>query len=385
MKMTRQERVLNAIQRKPVDYLPSHIVFSDRTRIPHIEQALEIEAGTLDEYLDNHMKFAYSRYDLPLHFRNDMELMERIEADGFCSIDRENHIVYDAWGMGIIQYTDGFTPVFFPLNATQTQPAKFMAERLPHGLLTMEPDEAVDAYVPPDTEKPGTYDDLAIAVAEGEREDLLVVAAGYWGTFERSYGLRSFEEFMVDLASEPKRAEKLLDKVTEYKIADAKKKIASGVKVGHHGDDLATQSMTLFSKDMFRRMILPRLKQLFDVYKSAGRLVAMHSCGNITEFIPDLIDIGLDLLEPIQPCMDLKYLKKEFGKDLTFWGGIDTQSILPFGTPEQVRETTREVIHTLGKGGGYIIGPSQEIMNDVPIHNVVAMLEVIMQERERAI
>jgi uroporphyrinogen decarboxylase len=107
----------------------------------------------------------------------------------------------------------------------------------------------------------------------------------------------------------------------------------------------------------------------------------MHSCGNITDYIPDLIEIGLDALEPVQPCMNLEYLKAEFGDRLTLWGGIDTQQLLPFGTPEEVAAEAARVIRILGKGGRHIIAPSQEIMADVPIENIVALLNTIKKER----
>jgi uroporphyrinogen decarboxylase len=152
--------------------------------------------------------------------------------------------------------------------------------------------------------------------------------------------------------------------------------------VAHHGDDLGVQTGTLFSKAMFREFILPRLKRCWQVFNDANVPIIMHSCGCITDFIPDLIDIGLRVLEPIQPCMDLRYLKKEFGKDLVFWGGIETQKTLPFGTPAQVKDMARDAIRILGKGGGLIIAPSQEVMNDVPLENVKALVETIVEERE---
>jgi len=110
----------------------------------------------------------------------------------------------------------------------------------------------------------------------------------------------------------------------------------------------------------------------------------LHSCGNIIDYLPDLIDAGLKILEPTQPCMDLKYLKKEFGKDLVFFGGIDTQQ-LPFISEKETRELARNTIRILGKGGGYIIAPSQEIMNDIPIENVKAIVETIREERENVL
>jgi uroporphyrinogen decarboxylase len=138
----------------------------------------------------------------------------------------------------------------------------------------------------------------------------------------------------------------------------------------------------LFSKETFREFFLPRIKRYWQVFNDAGLPIMMHSCGCLTEFLPDLIDIGLRILEPVQPCMDLEFLKREYGKDLVFWGGSETQNFLPFGTPEQVKENARKTIRTLGKGGGLIIAPSQEVMNDVPIENVKALVETIIEERQ---
>ncbi len=118
-----------------------------------------------------------------------------------------------------------------------------------------------------------------------------------------------------------------------------------------------------------------------EIYQKHDMPIIMHSCGDITAFLPDLIDAGLTVLEPVQPCMDLEFLKREYGKDLIFWGGIDCQK-LPFLTPDEIREMTSYVMRTLGRGGGAIIGPAQEVMNDVPIENIVAMLETIKAERE---
>ena len=175
---------------------------------------------------------------------------------------------------------------------------------------------------------------------------------------------------------------KLLDTITDQKVEVAKKVVEMGFKVAHYGDDLGTQTGIFFSKEMFREFILPRIARVWKVYTDADIPIIMHSCGSIIDFLPDLIDIGLRVLEPVQPCMDLAYLKREFGLDLVFWGGIETQGALPFGTPEEVKAMARESIRTLGKGGGLIIGPSQEVMNDVPIANVKALVETIVEERE---
>jgi uroporphyrinogen decarboxylase len=136
---------------------------------------------------------------------------------------------------------------------------------------------------------------------------------------------------------------------------------------------------------VYYKLLQPQYKRLFKVYRDAGWHMMMHSCGCITQFLPDLIDIGLDYIEPVQPCMGLEFIKKEYGKDLTFQGGIDTQHLLPFGTPDEVRTESARVIHLLGKGGGHVIAPAQEVMKDVPLANIVALLETIVEERGKAI
>ncbi len=380
--MTRIERALRAIRRKPLDKLPSHVNFADRTRTGEIEAAMGVEPGHLDDFLDNHLDFVYSKFDLPLHYRNDAALMDRLEEEGFCKVDRKNHIVFDSWGMGIVQFIDGYNPIFAPMrDGDRSMGEGFMPSRLPADFLTLDDDDAVAAYTAPDIELPTAYEPIRDAVRNSAAADRLVVAAGYSGVFERAYGLRSFEAFMMDLAAEPERAMRLMNVIADFKVEDARRKVAEGVQVGHHGDDLATQIASFFSPEMWRDMFLPNIRRIFAVFKDAGLPVAMHSCGNITAFIPDLIDAGLDLLEPVQPCMDLKYLKREFGRDLSFWGGIDTQELLPFAPPEKVREETRRVVRILGKNGGYIAGPSQEIMNDVPVANIIAMVETIREEQ----
>ena len=129
--------------------------------------------------------------------------------------------------------------------------------------------------------------------------------------------------------------------------------------MAHHGDDLGTQITTFCLFPCSKKLIKPHLKRLFAVYKDAGLPIQMHTCGNVTDYIPDLIDIGLDVLEPVQACMDFQFLQREYGKDLCFYGGIDTQQLLTFEKPEKVYDETLRVIDTLGKDGGLIIAPSQ--------------------------
>ena len=383
MTMTKEQRVLRVIRGQDVDYLPSQITFSDRTRDVEISEALGLDtADELDAHLENHIWLSPSLHDKPLFYRNDRQEMSRLEAMGFCRTHWQRDRVYDAWGIGVQVGADGFFSCYHPLSgAGDAETVSRMPPDVNREVIGADVDQAVRDYTVPDLEREGLFDEMRRDLQERSGESL-VVPAGYMGIYERAYALMSFEEFMMATAERPRLIHELLDKITEYKVGVARKVVEMGFKVAHHGDDLGTQQGTLISRGTFREFLLPRLKRAWQPYNDAGIPIIMHSCGCLTDFIPDLLEIGLRVLEPVQPCMDLAYLKREFGKDLVFWGGIDTQTVLPFGTPEQVKSMAREAIETLGAGGGLIIAPSQEIMNDVPIANVKALVETIIAQRQ---
>ncbi len=383
--MTREERALNVITGRPVDYLPSQITIADRTKDEALARALGLAgAAELDGFLDNHICFSLTLCDTPLFYRNDAAKMAELEAKGYVKVDRANGVVYDSWGMGIKIGEDGFFACYHPLQgdrAANERAEPFLPDRFDRALLDMPVADAVRAYQPPDPLRPDNFDDMRRDLAAHASGDLLVVPSGYLGIYERTYCLMGFEEFMVESLTDPESVAILMDKITDYKLTVARKKIELGFKVGHHGDDLGCQSGTLVSPAQFHGLILPRIARLFKVFKEAGLPMIMHSCGDITPFIPDLLDVGLDMLEPVQPCMDLDALKRDFGDRLSLWGGIDTQQLLPYGTPDEVRAEARRVIRTLGRGGRYMIAPSQEIMADVPLANITALLQTIAEER----
>ena len=125
----------------------------------------------------------------------------------------------------------------------------------------------------------------------------------------------------------------------------------------------------------WQEMIAPGEKREYDLIHEAGVDVWVHSCGNIQRILPDLTEMGVDALNPVQPeCMDIYKLKEMYGDKITFWGGISTQQTLPYGTPEDVAAETRKVTDALSKDGGYIIAPSQEIQSDVPFENLCALI-----------
>jgi len=384
-KYTKSERVLRLIEGKDIDYLPSHIEFTDRSRHKLISESLGLNSvDELDDYLENHFYYSFTLDDKPMFYRDVGEEVKRLEKLGYTRADWDNSILYDIWGIGFKMGYWSLNPVFEPLkNRDNKDTLKFLPERIHPAMLEKDLEKSVEKYLIPDVNKKDNFIEWKEDLKKYSNE-IIVLPTSYVGIFERSYLLMGFEQLMLQLALKPSIVEMIFDKVMEFKIGIAKKAVELGFKVAHCGDDLGTQTGGLFSEYNFKKIYLPRLKKFWEVYVNAGIPIMLHSCGNITDYLPDLIDAGLKILEPTQPCMDLKYLKKEYGKDLIFFGGIDTQH-LPFLTAKETRDLARKTIRILGKGGGYIIAPSQEIMNDVPIENVIAIVETIIEERENVL
>jgi uroporphyrinogen decarboxylase len=385
MAITKEERVLRTIQRKEIDYLPSQIVFADRSRYDVISKALGLSGeDELDNYLENHFLITFIKDDKPLIYRDVKDEIEKLKIDGYANPDWKSNIVYDDWGVGYMVGVGSFFVAFHPLQGKSVENAiNFMPDRVKDAVMEKDIKVAVKKYTCPDPDKTDNFDEFKSDLKKYSGE-YFVWPSGYGGIYERSYHVLGWEELMTYIASSPLIVEEILDKVLEYKMKVAQKTVELGFKIGHTGDDFGTQSGGFFSDKMFRTIILPRLKKLFGVFKKGGLPVMLHSCGHITQYIPELIDIGLNILEPCQPCMDLNFLKKEYGKDLIFYGGINTQT-LPYISESETRKMVKDTIWALGKGGGYIIAPAQEVMNDVPIENIKALVETIREERVKVL
>lgn len=200
--------------------------------------------------------------------------------------------------------------------------------------------------------------------------------------FEFGWYLRGFEKFMMDLVLDPGLAGGILDLMLDFQIGQFDELLSRTgdlVDVVLCGDDLATQNSPFISLDLYRRFIKPRQKKLYDFIRTKTTApIFYHSCGAVAPFIPELLDIGVSILNPVQVKardMDLPKLKKEYGKHMVFWGGIDTQLVLPFGKPSEVREEVRRRIDELASGGGYVLAAVHNIQADVPPQNIIAMFE----------
>lgn len=209
------------------------------------------------------------------------------------------------------------------------------------------------------------------------------------GPFEQALWCRGWEDFLCDLYTDPNIAEALMDKITEIDLGlwDVfLTAVGDYVDVVCQGDDLGMQDRSLISPDMYNKYIKKYHKRIYDFIKTKTKAqIFHHSCGSVYELIPGLIEAGIDILNPIQTSaknMDPELLKKEFGKDLTFWGGIDTQKLLPYGTPQQIDDQAKRVIEVLGKDGGYVFSPGHNIQALVPPENIHAMLQAAVKHRK---
>ena len=198
--------------------------------------------------------------------------------------------------------------------------------------------------------------------------------------FELLCDLRGYEQFLMDLYIQPALAEALISRVTDLRIKQAVGLARSGVELLRVGDNFGMQNQMLISPDKWRKAFKPGFEKLIQSVKSIrpDLILVYKSDGYIEPIIPDLIDIGVDVLCPIQAgSMDAVKIKKHFGRRLGMWGTVSTQTLLPYGTSQQVIDKVSENMRVLGEGGGFVIGPDQILLPDVPWENVVAFFEAV--------
>jgi len=212
-------------------------------------------------------------------------------------------------------------------------------------------------------------------------EDKFRFGAIGFSMYERAWTLRGMEDLLSDMVDEPEFVGDLLDAITEHNLKVIDIGLEYDIDGFHFGDDWGQQKGLIMGPNYWRKFIKPRMARMYDRVKSKRKIVSQHSCGDVQEIMPDLIEIGLDIYQTFQPeIYDLKEIKQKFGSNLTFWGGISTQRLLPFATPEEVKRVTKKTIEIMGKNGGYIVAPTHSLPADIPAENVVALIEAIQNQ-----
>jgi len=242
-------------------------------------------------------------------------------------------------------------------------------------------DQALDTYQPPDPNRPELYQE-ADWVLKTFKDEYWIVGVTVTTIFETAWALRGYEQMLTDFVLKPDLVQEILDIPYHYHLTAAKKLTRMGVDMIWTGDDIGAQNAMLISPKMWREFFKPRMANFIAELKAINPQVkvAYHSDGAIQPIIPDLIEIGLDVLNPIQPAsMDPAQLKRDYGDKLCFWGSIDEQHTLPFGSPADVRAEVQTRLETIGKNGGLIIGPTHHVQLDTPMENFWAMVEAVTQ------
>jgi uroporphyrinogen decarboxylase len=260
-----------------------------------------------------------------------------------------------------------------------------------HPLASVDSLAALDAYPWPDPADPARFASLKALADKAVFVDKQAYILGrqYAGIWETALWMSGFEKFFADMMIEKDYAHALMDKITELKMIYWEKALAAvgdNVLIISEADDLATQNSLLCSPELYKEMVHPYHKKLFSFIKSKAphRVhIFYHTCGAVKPLIPYLIEEGVDILNPVQvnaDGMDSRLLKKEFGKDMTFWGGgVDTQHVLPFGTPAEVRDEVKRRIDDLAPGGGFVFAAVHNVQGDVPPENFMAMREALAE------
>jgi uroporphyrinogen decarboxylase len=193
--------------------------------------------------------------------------------------------------------------------------------------------------------------------------------------------LRGFEHVCVDMAEHPELARALFRKISEFYLEYGHRILEAGkgnIDILYTGDDFGSQDAPLISLSMWREFLKPGFEEFFKLGKHHGSYIMHHTCGSVSELIPDIIECKLDILQSLQPeaaKMDPQDLKREFGDRLCFHGGISIQKILPLGSGEEVRRHVKTVLEAMSPGGGYIAGTSHNIQVDTPLDNLLALFE----------
>lgn len=230
----------------------------------------------------------------------------------------------------------------------------------------------------PNTIGRGSYEEFAQQIQSVKEYTDAYVLVTIWGShFEKAYFARGIENFLADLAGDPEYAKRLLDFIIHKNMVMLENIVhMPGIDGILLGSDWGSQKDLLMSPGIWRELIRPGEEREYQLIHEAGLDVWVHSCGDIQRIMPDLAEMGVDVLNPLQPeCMDIASIKKNFGDKIAFWGGIGTQEILPFGSLKEVEEETRRVAKLLSVQGGYITAPSQEIQKDVPFENLCMLVD----------
>ena len=331
--MTRRERVLRAIQFQDTDIVPYDVGF---THIAYQKLADYYGDPNFGAKLGNHLACMNTRADMP---------WVEVGAD----------LIRDEWGV--------------VWNRTIDKDIGAVANQ-------MLPSPTLKGFQFPELIPPGIEEHYR-RFAENAR-DLFRMADLGFSLFERAWTMRGFDHLLMDMIEHPSFVHELLEAITEWNLAQIDLAVKQDIDCFRLGDDWGSQRGVIMGPALWREFIKPCVRKMYQRIHEGGKYVLIHSCGDVKDLLPDLVEVGLNIFNPFQPeVMDVFETKKRYYGKLSFYGGIGVQTLLPHGTPDEVRRETKMLLETLGKGGGYIASPSHSIPSDVPAENMAAMIETL--------
>jgi uroporphyrinogen decarboxylase len=375
MTMTPRERVLAALRHEEPDRVPIVLGVSNATGIKmrpyrELKRLLGIQAP--DRYLYDWPELGTAGVDEEVLLRLGSDVRGVWDVEPAEVLERNatrppNTDYVNSWGSGARQIRpDEWFPMVCPMADATT-----VAE--------------IDDNPWPDMDDPSRVAHVAAEAAHLAEDGRYAIMATPWLLFplERAFAMQGMDRFLMNLALHPDFAEALLWKLEGLcktlmgHFLDA---LGPNVDLIKIGDDLGTQDSLLMSPTMYRSILKPvHADYVSFIRERTDAKVFFHSCGDVSPLIDDLVEIGIDVLNPIQTSAgklsNLREVKRRWGDLLSFCGGIDTHHVLPFGTPDEVREEVRRVISILGPGGGFLLSSVHTVMNEVPAENVLAMVD----------
>jgi len=350
--MTPRERVLAAMRRTSVpDRCPFEISWGAFT--PSLMATYRQRTGSDLEPCEF--------FDFDTRSVNIGPTRQSVDFRGCFAEPVPDRVIFDEWGVGMVPgSTEHFVDFsLHPLARCQT------------------PDEVAD-FPWPDVDADYRFETLAGQVSSFHQRGYAVTGELYQTIFEMAWLLRGMENLLMDFHSEPEVAHAICDKLCELRVRQAVRYAELGVDVLRLGDDVGTQIGPMISLEFYRTFLKERTRRIIAAAKRVkpDLLVFMHCDGKVDSFIPEFIEIGVDILNPVQPeCNDMAAIATRYGDQISFWGGIGTQSTMPFGTPEEVRRKVVEAQSALGPRGGLLLAPTHILEPEVPWENVQAFVE----------
>lgn len=356
--MNARERFISTINRKEPDRPPLYA-----TLTPQVARKLSDHLGLLyEEPLDSLLSTRISHMELLTGLGNDAAGIAACAPSGHPTKQYGNGISSNEWGM-VFKSMGLYNEFYkFPLASTETI-------------------DDVEKYPFPDPVAKSRFREAEKAISRFQSE-YGIIGDLETSIFETAWYLTGLEKLLTDLLTEPPYLDRLLDVIMDINLKTGCKLIDMGIDMIWAGDDFGSQHGMLIDPETWRKFFKPRMKYMFDAFRRQNPdiKIAWHTCGSVIPIIPDLIEIGLDILNPIQPeakGMDPVFLKREFGKDLIFFGGVSVQDLLPQADPDTIKDEVRKLVSILGEKGGYIIAPAHNIQDDTPIENILAFFDAV--------